>query len=119
MDAGMGVTAAILDMLLHARRGVNHLFAGAPPGWERVAFEGMLTEGAFLVSAARVRGRVTQVKVRGQTNGTFRLANPWRGPATVLYPSGQKETTDGDVLEIPVQAGQTITILPPGGLSQG
>ncbi len=114
MDAGMGATTAILDMMLHTRRGVNHLFAGAPRSWKRVAFEGMLTEGAFLVDAERADGTVTRVKVHSQVGGTFRLANPWPGPATLVHPSGERQIIGGPVLEIRTDRGQTWTVLPAG-----
>jgi alpha-L-fucosidase 2 len=110
MDAGMGATAAIMDMLLHTRRRVNHLFAGAPKRWKQVAFEGMRTEGAFLVGAERVDGQVTRVNVRSEVGGRFRLANPWAGPAIVEYGPGQQETVSGDVLDVAMDAGQTVTI---------
>jgi hypothetical protein len=110
MDAGMGVTAAIMDMLLHARRGINYLFAGAPPSWESVGFERMLTEGGFLVSAARAGGKVTDVAVDSQNGGVFRLANPWRGPVLVVRAPDQQESLSGAVLEIATKPGETITI---------
>jgi hypothetical protein len=112
MDAGMGATAAIMDVMLHTRQGVNHLFAGAPARWKQVSFEHMLTEGAFVVSAERAGGTVTGVQVHSRVGGTFRLANPWPGQATVVYPSGERETLSGPVLEVPTQRGQTLTLLP-------
>jgi alpha-L-fucosidase 2 len=110
MDAGMGVTAAIMDMLLHTRRGVHYLFAGAPSGWKQVSFAGLLTAGAFLVSAERANGHVTQVQVHSQVSGCFRLANPWPGAATVTYAPGREEIQSGRILEIEAEAGQTITV---------
>jgi alpha-L-fucosidase 2 len=115
MDAGMGVTSAIMDVMLHTRRGVNHLFAGAPGRWKRVAFEGMRTEGAFLVGAERVDGLVTRVDVRSEMGGRFRLANPWAGPAAVEYGSGRRETAHGDVLALAMEAGQQVVITPLEG----
>ncbi|MBN1584153.1 MAG: hypothetical protein JXA89_25820 [Anaerolineae bacterium] len=117
MDAGMSATAAIMEMMLHARRGVHHLFAGAPSGWKRVSFDGMLTEGAFLVSAERIDGKVTQVLVRGQVGGqaggVFSLANPWGdSQAVVEDESGQSEVISGRVLAISIGAGQSVTIRP-------
>ena len=97
MDAGMGATAAILDMLLHTRRGVNHIFAGVPARWTNIAFEGIRTEGAFLVSATRENGVVREVRVHSETGGLFRLANPWKD-------------AEHPVLEFEMDAGQEIVI---------
>jgi hypothetical protein len=109
MDGGMGSVAAIQEMLLHTRRGVNHLFAGAPARWKRVSFEGMRTDGAFLVSAAREKGVVTHVTVHSEAGGVFRLRNPWPGAVVVRRASGE-ETVEGKVLEVPAAAGETLVL---------
>lgn len=110
MDGGMGAVTAVQEMLLHTRRGVNYLFAGAPARWKQVAFDGMRTEGAFLVSARRERGVVTEVTVRSEAGGTFRLRNPWSGP-TRLRRAGGEETLSGDILATPAAAGETFTLV--------
>jgi hypothetical protein len=97
MDAGMGATAAILDMLLHTRRGINYIFAGIPARWGDVTFEGIRTEGAFLVSATRENGIVREVHVQSEMGGLFQLANPW-------------QDKDKPILEFKMKAGQKITI---------
>lgn len=111
MDAGMGATTAILDLLLHTRRGVCYLFAGAPKHWETVGFAGIRTEGAFLVSARREHGHVQSVTVVAERGGPFRLASPWPDGATVVQ-NGQQTFLDGAVLFLDTVAGETITILP-------
>lgn len=110
MDAGMSATVAIMDMLLHSRRGVHYLFRGAPSTWSRVAFAGMRTEGAFLVSATRDEGRTVRVEIQSEVGGILRLANPWAGPARIDYSSGRQETLDGAVLEVRMQSGETAVI---------
>ncbi len=77
MDAGMGAVGAILEMLLHSRRGVHYVFAGAPAHWRDVSFEGIRAAGAFLVDAARSAGEVAFVRVYSEVGGLFRLADPW------------------------------------------
>lgn len=114
MDAGMGVTAAIMELLLHTRAGVNHLFAGAPAGWKTVSFSGMRTEGAFLVSAARANGRVTEVTVRSVRGGRFRLASPWNAGAIVSRGDGAVTATTGAVLEVDMLPHETAVIRPAG-----
>jgi len=112
MDAGMGVTAAIMELLLHTRTGVNHLFGGAPSSWRQVSFSGMRTEGAFLVSAARVEGAVTEVTVLAERGGCFRLANPWPGDAHVSAADGSATTVSGDVLEVTLAPGVAAVLRP-------
>lgn len=114
MDAGMGTVSAIMDMLLHTRRGVNYLFAGAPAGWVEVSFAGLLTEGAFLVSARREHGTVNHLRVVSRIGGEFVLANPWPGAATVLRSTGRRERVDGPVLRIATRAGESLEIMTAG-----
>ncbi|MBN1674008.1 MAG: hypothetical protein JXR37_23360 [Kiritimatiellae bacterium] len=106
MDAGMGAIVAIQDMLIHSRRGVHYLFAGAPRRWRNVAFGPMRCEGAFRVGAERHEGQVRSVTILAEAGGTFRLRNPWNGPATLARESGNTQELEGDVLEIQLGKGE-------------
>ena len=110
MDCGMGAAAAIQEMLLHTRRGVNHVFAGAPARWKDTSFKGMRTDGAFLVSASRVAGAVTKVDVKSLAGGVFLLANPWGGRALVKRRGGKTQKVAGKVLNVKMARGEAVTI---------
>jgi hypothetical protein len=112
MDGGMSCTAAIQEMLLHTRRGVNHLFAGAPKRWRKASFKHIRTDGAFLVSAKYEAGEVTRVKVESPAGGVFKLANPWDAPVTVQRKGKETERVEGKVLEIATDPGETLVIKP-------
>jgi alpha-L-fucosidase 2 len=112
MDAGMGVTAAIMDLLLQTRRGVDYLFAGAPPRWRSVGFEGMRTEGGVLVSARREDGEVSEVRVHGDPGGVMLLANPWPGGSVVAQRAAVEEVLAGAVLTVRAAAGETVLLRP-------
>lgn len=111
MDGGMGAAAAVQEMLLHTRRGVNHIFAGAPARWKDVSFKGMRTDGAFMVSAARDAGIVTIVKVKSLAGGIFKLANPWCGPAVVKRKGSKTQKVTGKVLKVKLAKGETACLV--------
>jgi len=114
IEAGMSCVAAIQEMLLHVRQGATCLFAGAPARWERVGFKKMRTEGAFLVSARRTRGRVGPVVVESLAGGTFRLVNPW-GEGPLVWRWGKSAAVArGRIVEIEMKKGQRIRIEPAG-----
>ena len=113
LDAGFGAIVAIQDMLLHTRRGVHYVFAGVPRSWRDCAFDGMLTEGGFLMSATRSARQTTQVKIHAQHDGVFRLANPWPVPAPAGLPPEAEHLLEGTVLELTMKAGEAITLTPP------
>ena len=111
MDAAMSCVTAIQEMLLHVERGVTVLFKGAPKRWRRVGFDGMRTDGGFLLSAQRVHGDVGTVTVNSPLGGTLPLANPWPGrTAVVTYPDGRREQLHGAVLHVPAAPGEILAL---------
>lgn len=81
IEAGLGVTAAIMELLAHTRRGVVHLFSGAPSHWNECSFENIRVEGGFLIGARRVDGVVTAVRIEATRDGRIALADPWAASA--------------------------------------
>jgi hypothetical protein len=112
MDAGMATVAAIQELLVSERRGVVHLFAGAPKRWTEVSFGPVRTIGGFAVSAARAGGQVRSVRIEATAGGTFRLANPWDGGARVRRGPEGSERVAGTVLEIAIGAGEAVEVEP-------
>jgi hypothetical protein len=101
--------AAIMDFLVHVRRGVHHLFQGAPLTWRDVNFEGIRTEGGFLVSAHRENGTLTQVEVHATRASIFRLHNPWQSLFTA---NGKAAPLLADTFEMPLAAGESLLLKP-------
>ncbi len=110
MDAGMAAVAAILEMLLHARRGVHYVFGGAPVRWKDAGFAEVRTEGGFLVSAERRNGRAVFVEILAELGGEFRLH--WDGAATLKVDDSEALRVDGPVLNLSLSSGQTARIEP-------
>ena len=79
IEAGMAAAAAVMDMLVHVRRGVHHFFPGVPPTWRDAEFRDIRTEGGFLVSGKLADGRIQSIKVKSTLGGTFRCRDPWAG----------------------------------------
>lgn len=90
-----GAMCAVDDLLLQSQHGVIRLF----PVWDRqrpAAFEGLRTDGAFLVSGACSGGRMKDVRIRSERGGVCALAGEWK-----------IETADGDVVAVRLDAGRT------------
>lgn len=107
MDATMAATAAVMDFLVHTRRGIHYLFCGAPETWREVSFEKIRTPGGFLVSAERIKNITTRIEVTSLRNGTFRLATPW--PEKTFARIGKKKISfSGKFLSLSLPAGSTV-----------
>ena len=60
------------ESLLQSHTGIIRLFPGVPKDFTG-SFERFLAQGAFEVSAAMERGKITRIKIQALRGGTFRL----------------------------------------------
>ncbi|WDZ82926.1 glycosyl hydrolase family 95 catalytic domain-containing protein [Micromonospora cathayae] len=63
LDGNLGVTGAIVEMLLQSHQGVIHLLPALPADWADGAFRGLRARGGYEVSCAWRAGRVTDFRV--------------------------------------------------------
>jgi len=73
IDATMGAVTAILELLVQCRGDAIHVLPALPRRWRELKFDGIRTEGAFLVGATVAAGRVTEVRVTSLAGGQLRL----------------------------------------------
>jgi len=106
----MSCVAALHELLVHERRGVTYLFAGAPTEWQQVGFRQVRTGGAFLLGARRTRGQVGTVRIESLAGGVLRLANPWQGSASLRQADGTQRSVKGRILRLRVPKGQVATL---------
>jgi alpha-L-fucosidase 2 len=98
MDAGMAACAAVMDFLVHTRRGVHHVLQGVPLGWRDIEVDGIRTEGGFRVGLTKRDGVLQEVRVTSDLGETFRLADPWGGEGII-----ERSTVQGKALKIRAQ----------------
>lgn len=107
IEATMAAGAAVVEMLLHTAAGVLYVFPAVPPAWGDVRFDGVRTEGAFLVSAERLAGEAAWVRVLSTTASHLRLASPFPGQRVRIHSNRvmKDEVVSGDVIERDTEAG--------------
>jgi len=84
LEGNFAEAAGIQEMLLQSHRGVIRLFPAVPKSWHKVAFTTLRGQGAFLVSAELVSGKVTRVEILSEKGGICRLISPWSGKTLSL-----------------------------------
>lgn len=103
------------ERLCNSRSGTIHLFPAAPGGID-LAFKDMQARGGFLVSAQRLDGKVTHVRITARRTGTCRVMNPWPGgQLRVAGPRDQrpvKTTAAGGHYEFQASAGASYMLSP-------
>jgi hypothetical protein len=93
-------------MLLQSWGGTIRVFPAAPAQWADIAFQDLRAEGAFSVSAQRVQGKTTAVKVRAGRDANLRLRDPFDGKPATWNKNGIQRT--GQDYTCPLKTGETL-----------
>ncbi|WP_160717688.1 glycosyl hydrolase family 95 catalytic domain-containing protein [Chitinophaga solisilvae] len=110
LEGNFAFAGGLQEMLLQSYAGYIHVFPAVPSSWQELSFDKLRAEGAFLVSAARSGGQVTQVTIAAEKGGKARLKLPFR----TWYPYREqgviaKELKDG-FMEITFRKGGSIQL---------
>ena len=106
LEGNFAFAAGIQEMLLQSHTGVVRVFPAVPAAWKDISFDSLRTYGAFLVSAKKKAGKVTEVRVRSEIGGKLRLENP--------FPGGTYETSGGALGSVRITDGVIEAELRPG-----
>jgi alpha-L-fucosidase 2 len=112
LEGNFAFAAAVQEMLIQSHTGTVRLFPAVPAAWKDAAFDLLRTRGAFLVSARKRRGSVTDVRVVSEKGGLFRLENPF-GVAGEIEAAGipaGRVCRAGTVFEIDMKAGEAVIL---------
>lgn len=81
MDATMGFLIAVTELCVQNRReggnNVIYVLPKIPRRWKELSFDGIRTEGAFLIGATVQGGKTVQVRVKAEKGGVLRLKTGW------------------------------------------
>ncbi len=94
------------EMLLQSWGGVVRVFPAVSARWRDVSFRELRVEGGYRVSATRVAGRTTQVRVVSSVPGVLRLRDPFDG-APVRWNRGDVRR-DGRDYVVRMARGQSL-----------
>ena len=80
IEAGLGATAAMAEMLLQSHQGFIELLPALPDRWPTGHYRGLKARGAFAVDAAWKDGKVTRATIKSLKGGVCKLkyAKPWK-----------------------------------------
>jgi hypothetical protein len=73
LDAGMGALTAVFELLVQCVQDRIRVLPSIPRGWRRCRFDGIRSEGAFLIGADLDEGRIAEVRVHSLKGGALRL----------------------------------------------
>jgi len=108
LEGNFAFAQGVHELLVQCRNGRIEVFPAVPVQWKDVSFKTLRAEGAFLVSANREGGVVTEVTVKAEQGGRLELKLPFK---TFFITNLQKkyELANG-ILEAEMEKGETIII---------
>ena len=113
LDANMGATAGIGEMLLQSHAGEIHFLPAIPAAWANGAVEGLKARGGFVVDMKWKNGRVTTATIHSGLGRVCRI----RSAAPISQVSIATTTVsftrpEENVVEFHTTAGEGYTITP-------
>ncbi|MBC8873934.1 MAG: glycoside hydrolase N-terminal domain-containing protein [Planctomycetes bacterium] len=97
---------AVHEMLLQSWGGTVRVFPAVSDRWPNASFTDLRTEGGFRVSAKRVAGQTTEVRIEATVDGLLRLRDPFDG-ATAKW-NRPNVRQDGDEYVITLKKGDVL-----------
>src|SRR5688572_25058525 len=108
LEGNFAFAQGIHELLLQTRNGRIEIFPAVPGNWKDISFKTLRAEGAFLVSANREGGVVSEVSVKAEQGGRLELKLPFK---TFFITNLQKRyKVENNILEVEMKKGETIII---------
>lgn len=110
LEGNFAYAAGLQEMLLQSYAGFIEIMPAVPDAWKNISFNQLRAEGAYLVSAQKQNGAITQVKIVAEKGGKTKLKLPfsnWK----VSVAKGITHTQNGDFLDIDAKVGGEIVLV--------
>ena len=105
LDAGFGALNAVFELLVQNRQGLIHVLPSLHRDWKNLEFNGILTEGAFLVGATVEDGNIVEVRIKSKTGGNLKILHG----LGMKYLLNGKELT-GEILEKDFEEDEVVVL---------
>lgn len=110
LEGNFAFAAGIQEMLIQSHTGSVHLFPAIPEEWGSVGFKNLRTQGAFLISADKVDGKVEKVTIYSEMGGEIRLINPFPSRDVTLVGDGTIQWEENELIIIMKEGAETSLV---------
>lgn len=111
LEGNFAFAAGLQEMLLQSYAGFIEIAPAVPASWQDLSFKSLRAEGAFLVSAVKVNGRFSEVRIVSEKGGATRLKIPFAGGYRVVSRKGMVVKDEGDgFLKLRAAAGGEMVV---------
>ena len=101
LEGNFAFASGIQEMLIQSHTGILRIFPAIPSEWKDISFTTLRAQGAFLVSAKQMSGKVEKVEISSEKGGICKLKNPF-GTSIYRVKSNWNSVvkTNGEILTI-------------------
>lgn len=107
LEGNFAFAQGIHELLLQSHKGYLEIFPAVTSNWKDVSFNTLRAEGAFLVSAKKENGVITEVKITSEKGGQLNLRLPFKTWINTGI-SRSLIHVENDIATIKLKKGQTI-----------
>ncbi|MCX6243392.1 MAG: hypothetical protein NTU98_01700 [Bacteroidetes bacterium] len=112
LEGNFACASGIQEMLLQCQNGIIRVFPAIPPSWKEVSFKDIRAQGAFLVSAGKKDGKITEIRIFPEKGGKLLLQNPFRIKRLKVTGAAGTIKIHSGIFEMKTIPGQEIVISP-------
>ena len=111
LEGNFAFAAGLQEMLLQSYAGFIEIMPAIPADWADASFENLRAEGAFLVSAKKKNGQLSEISILAEKGGTTRLKVPYE--QWKVKSASQIEITSPEpgFMELSCKPGGTLTLV--------
>ena len=114
LEGNFAFASALQEMLLQSHTGTLLILPAVPEDWKEIEFNQLRTEGAFLVSAKKEKGILSETEIVSTAGGVLRLKNPFGNAefdCSMKYTVNENDellymTNPGDVVKMRLHNGK-------------
>lgn len=110
LEGNFAFAAGVQEMLIQSHTGIVRVFPAIPGDWDNVSFKQLRAQGAFLISASKANGKVTQIVIEPTMGGELRLADPFSTGAKPKITGAVSTSLENGVWVIQTQRGRKIRL---------
>jgi len=110
LEGNFAFAAGLQEMLLQSYAGFIEIMPAVPADWKEVSFNKLRAEGAFLVSAKKLNGVISEVKIVAEKGGVTRLKQPFQKWKVQSATGVTADTPDDEFIELKCKPGGSIVL---------
>ena len=107
LEGNFAFASGIQEMLIQSHTEMVEIFPAIPDNWQDVSFKNLRTEGAFLISAEKQKGKIIIVDIRSEKGGIIKIKNPFMNNDFITHTPDIKSD---DIIVIDMKAGQNVVL---------